>query len=158
MLRELFKRLRDKADALTDEIKKGKTLDAAAAEVGAKVTKAENVKRTAGQPTQPGQPPAYSSDLLGRLFQAKIGEVVVGQDVKAALIVAKLEKVQEPSAGVLAGGAEAVRAQLTRALYNDMQGAFRIAAQRKIKPTADYAKARQALGVEPDPAAGKPKS
>ncbi|MDP9103185.1 MAG: SurA N-terminal domain-containing protein [Pseudomonadota bacterium] len=158
MLRELIKRLQDKATALTDEIKKGKSLEAAAAEVGAKVTRAENVKRTAAQPTQPGQPPAYSSDLLGRLFQAKSGEVVVGQDVKAALIVAKLEKIQEPSAAALAGGAEAARAEQTKSLYGDLSGAFRLAAQRKIKPTADYARARQALGLDPDAVAGKPKS
>lgn len=159
MLRELFKRLRAKADALTAEIAKGKSLDAVAAEVNAKVNEASHVTRAAARPAAANQPPAYSSDLLGRLFAAKVGEVVVGEDTRPGLIIARLKAISEPPAPVLAVAAEGQRAQISRSLFEDMGVATRQAALKKIKPTVDYKRARQALGVDADTApAGAPKS
>ncbi len=157
-LRALFTALHAKADALVGDIAKGKTLDAAAADVGAKVEQAQNVTQAAARPTAPGQPAAYAPDLLSRIFQARIGDVVVGQDTKAGLIVAKLLKVQEPAASELAGIAEASRGQTSRALAQDLAGATRIAAEHKIKPIVDYKKAQAALGFDPDALAKKPAS
>jgi len=158
MTRELFKRLHAKADALLAEIKKGKTLEAAAAEVGAKLTQASDVTRAAAQPTAPGQPAPYSSDLLGHLFQAKPGDVIVAEDTKPGLVIARLDKVVEPSPEVLAGVAEAAREQITRAMFNDLGEATTLAAQKKIKTTIDLKQARQALGVADDVGPAKPKS
>jgi len=158
MTRELYKRLHAKADVLVSEIKKGKSLQAAAAEVGAALTQASNVTRAAAQPTTPGQPPPYSNDLLGHLFQAKPGDIVVAEDTKPGLVIAKLDKVEEPSPETLAGLAEAGREQITRAMFNDLGEATTLAAQRKIKTTIDLKQARQALGVADDAGLLKPKS
>lgn len=159
-LQALFKRLKAKADALTAEIAKGKSLDAAAAEVGAKVVQATNVARSASRPTAPGQPPAYSADLLGRVFAAKVGDVVTGQDTKLGLVIAKVTKVQEPPPPVLAGVAAMTSSQTSRSLFGDMEAALRLAALNKIKPKVDYKRARSALGLDPEagPAPAKPKS
>ncbi len=156
MLKALFDRLKAKADGLVAEIKGGKSLDAAAAEVGAKVVQANNVLRSAAQPAAPGQPTPYTADLLGQLFQAKVGDVVQGQDTRPGLIVARLEKVQEAPAPQLAGRAEAARIPVTRALFDDLGGAVRLAALRKIKPKVDYSRARQALGVDAAAAGSAP--
>lgn len=158
MTRELLKRLHAKASTLQAELKAGKPLEAVAAEAGAKVTQAVNVTRAAAQPTAPGQPPPYSSDLLGQLFQAKPGDLVVAQDSKPGLVIARLGKVEEPSPEVLAGLAEASRPLITRALFNDLGEATTLAAQKKIKTTIDLKQAHQALGVTDDVAAPKPKS
>ncbi len=158
MTRELFKRLHAKADALLAEIKKGKSLEAAAAEVGAKLTQATDVTRAAAQPTAPGQPPPYSSELLGRLFQSKPGDVVVAEDTKPGLVIARLDKVVEPPPEVLAGLADAAREQITRAMFNDLGEATTLAAQKKVKTIVDLKQARQALGVADDVAPAKPKS
>ena len=157
-VRALFTALKAKADALVAEINKGKSLEAAAAEVGATVEQGSNVTQAAARATVPGQPPAYAPELIGRLFQAKVGDVVVAQDLKAALIVAKLNKVQEPAATELAGAAEVIRPQATRALVQDLGQATRITAERKIKPTIDYKKAQAALGLDPEALAKKPAS
>ncbi len=160
VLRDLFTKLRAKSDALTAEIKKGKTMEAAAAEVGATLQHADNVDRTASNPKAQGAPPAYSQDLLGRVFAGKIGDVVVGEDTKPGLIVAKLDKVEEAPAPILAGLAEQARMPTTRALFEDIGAATRLAAVSKMKPTVDYKKGRDALGVESDAGAApaKPKS
>ncbi len=173
MMREtLDKRLQAKADALVAEIRKGKSLEAVAAEAGAKLAQASNVTRAGVQPTAPNQPPPYSFDLLGRLFQAKTGDVVSAKafdDSRTAqappgLVIAKLDKVEEPPAPVLAGLADAAREPITRAMFNDLGEATTLAAQKKIKTTVDLKQARQALGVADDvvvgggPATTKPKS
>ena len=155
-VRALFTALRAKADALVAEIGKGKTLEAAAAEVSAPIEQGSNVTQAAAKATVPGQPPAYSPELIGRLFQAKVGDVVVAQDVKPALIVAKLNKVQQPAATELAGIAEGIRPQVGRVLARDLGEGLRLAAERKIKPTIDYRKAQSALGLDPDALAPKP--
>jgi hypothetical protein len=128
------------------------------------------VTRASAQPSAPNQPPPYSFDLLGRLFQARTGDVVEARafdDSQAGqgapgLVIAKLDKVEEPPPEVLAGLAEATREQITRAMFNDLGEATTLAAQKKIKTTIDMKQARQALGVADDVAPGtsaaKPKS
>jgi peptidyl-prolyl cis-trans isomerase D len=152
MMTGLFKRLHAKADALLAEIKKGKSMEAAAAEVGAKLTQASDVTRAAAQPTAPGQPPPYSGDLLGHLFQSKPGDIIAAQDTKPGLVIARLDKLDEPAPDVLAGLAEAARPQITRSLFNDLGEATTLAAQKKIKTTIDMKQAHQALGITDDAA------
>ena len=155
-VRTLMTTLRSKADALVAKIGKGTSLEAAAAEVGAKVEQASNITQAAARPVAPGQPPANSQQLIGQLFTGKPGDVVIAQDNRPALIVARIGKVQEAPAAELAGVAEAARLQATSALVNDLGQATRLAAERMIKPVIDYRKAQQALGLDPDAIAKKP--
>jgi len=157
MSQELYKRLQAKADGLVAEIKKGKSFEAAAAEVNAKPADAANVTRAAAQATTPGQPPAYIPEFLGRLFQAKPGEVIVGPDTKPGLLISKLVRFEEPPPPLLAGYGEAQRELVTRSMFNDFGEATSLAAEHKIKPTIDQKQARRALGIVSD-ADGKPQS
>lgn len=156
LMRALFTTLRARADALVAEIGKGKAFDAAAAEAKSKVEQATNVTQAAARPTAPNQLPAYSPELIGRVFQGKTGDVVIAQDSKPGLIVARIGKVQEAASSELAGMAVAAGPQANRALAQDLGQATRIAAERKIKPTIDYRKAQMALGLDPDALAKKP--
>lgn len=153
MSNSLQKALRDKADGLVGEIKKGKAFEAAAAEVGAKVEEAKAVTRAAARPTAPNQPPAYSPELLGRLFDAKPGDTAIGGDARLGIVVGKLERMQEPAAPILAGLAEAEREQTTRALFNDLGEAATLAARKKVKTIVDMKQAHQAMGIADDTAA-----
>ena len=84
MQQDLLKRLKAKADAIASAVSKGETLQAAATANHVQVAQAQDITRSAAGKT-------YSTDLLGRLFLAKPGDVVTGLDVKPGYVVAKLE-------------------------------------------------------------------
>ncbi len=147
--RDLLTRMKAKAQALRDEIAKGKTMQAAAAEIGAVALVATDVERTAGQQVQGGPPPVYSADLLGRVFAAGSGEVVVGQGPQG-LIIAKIDRIGEAAPQVLAMAGAPLRSASARDLFQDMAQATRTAARDRIKPHVDVRRARQALGLDAD--------
>jgi hypothetical protein len=118
--------------------------------VGAAVAEAKDVLRSDGGQTQP-----YSTDLVGRVFQAKPNEVIVGQSVKLGYVVAKLERITPADPNALARLALGQRPQVTKSLFDDIGQATRTAATAMVKPHVDYARARAALGVT-DPTAPSP--
>ncbi len=152
--RDLLVRMRAKAQALSDEIAKGKTIQAAAAEIGATTTIATGVERSASTPVQGGPPPAYTADMLGRVFGANPGEVIVGQGTQG-LMIAKIDRVGEAAPAVLAATSQPLRSNAARSLFQDMVETVRTAARDRLKPHVDYKRARLALGLEADaPTAG----
>jgi peptidyl-prolyl cis-trans isomerase D len=142
VLRDAATKLQAKAQALQAQIVKGESLQDAAKTVGATVQTAKDVLRNGG-----GQGRPYSSDLVGRLFIARKGDVVVGEDVKLGYAVAKLEAITPPSPAAVAPLALAQRPQLSKSLFDDMGQAIRTDAKTLVKPHVDYAAARKALGV-----------
>jgi peptidyl-prolyl cis-trans isomerase D len=142
MLRDATAKLQAKAQALAAAIAKGQSMSEAAKSVGATVSEASNVLRN-------GTSPAYSADLVGRLFLAKPGEVVVGEDVKLGFAVGKLEKVVPADPAAIAPLVLQQRDQVSKSLFDDLGQATRQAARSLVKPHVDYAKARAALGIDP---------
>ena len=136
------KRLRVKADALAAEIRKGKTVEAAAESVGAKVGHAVDIHRDAAD----GK--AFSRDLIAKVFGGKVGDVIVGEDVRLGFIVGKLEKVSADAGPEVARAAEAQRQQMTQGLMQDFGLMARNAARDVVKPKTDLNRARTALGLE----------
>jgi peptidyl-prolyl cis-trans isomerase D len=150
MLRDASTKLQAKAEALAAAITKGQSLDDAAKSVGVAAAEATGVLRNGG-----GQ--AYSADLVSRIFLAKPGEVVVGEDTKLGFAVAKLEKVVPADPAALAPLILQQRDQVSKSLFDDIGQATRTAARAMVKPRINYAIARQALGVDPNqlpPSAG----
>jgi len=140
MARDLETRLQAKAKGYSDEITKGKTLEAVAAEAGQSVSHGVGVTRgTAGQ--------TFSQQLLGQIFFAKPGDVVTGPDVKPGpVVIAKLQAVV-PASG--AGDAQLAANQspaMTRSLMQDMGQVARTASRDLVKPKVDYKRARAAVG------------
>ena len=146
---DFLKRMKAKAQALSDEITKGKSIQAVAAEIGASTTTATNVERSASTAAQGAPPPAYSADVLGRIFGANAGEVIVGQRPEG-LVIAKIDKIGEASPMELAMASPALRSATARSLFQDIAEAVRTAARDRIKPHIDYKRARTALGLDPD--------
>ena len=145
---DYLKRMKAKAQTLSDEITKGKSIQAVAAEIGASATSAVNIERTAATAVQGGPPPAYSSDVLGRVFAANAGEVIVGQRAEG-LVIAKVDKIGEATPMELAMASPVLRSNTARSIFQDLGEALRTAARDKIKPHVDYARARTALGLDP---------
>jgi hypothetical protein len=151
MLRDAATKLQARAQALAAAVTKGQSLADAAKTVGATPAEAANVLRNGGGPL-------YSSDLVSRIFLAKPGDVVVGEDTKLGFVVAKLEKVVPADAATLAPLILQQRDQVSKSLFDDIGQGARQAARNLVKPHVDYVKARQALGVDPSqlpPAQGR---
>lgn len=153
MQREMVRRLQAKADALAEEVRGGKTMEAAASSIGARVTRAAALTRTNAQ--EGGR---LSDDALVTAFGASANEVFRASDVQFGMIVGRLEAIRPGSAQAAAGLTEAARPQLTMAMFRDISQAASLAARDKVKVRVDEARARAVLGLDAEaaPAAKAP--
>jgi peptidyl-prolyl cis-trans isomerase D len=150
MAREMAKRLTTKADELAAELKKGKSLEAVAATVGAPVAHVAALDRQ-----NAGQNKELSQDALVKAFGAKTGDIFTAENAKAfGVIVAKLEAIHAPDPVAIARGAENARPQITAAIFREIGVDARKSARATIKPKIYPNVARQALGLEPLDAKG----
>ena len=153
MARELVKALQAKADAFAARLKKGESLEAVAASAGSPVMQLAHLDRqSAGQNTQ------VSQDFLAKAFGVKVGETFVAENTHPGLVVAKLEAVRPGDVSTQALISERMRPQMTEAVFREMIETAQAAARRKVKVVIDGARARAAIGLEPDAAAPNAKS
>lgn len=153
MMREMAKRLEARADELAARVKKGESLEAVAASVGAQVARVPGIdRRTASQN------PAVSQDVLGKAFTSKPGDVFTAQGAGFAYVVGKLEAVHAGDGAVLGQATEQTRQPMTSTIFREMGDSARAAARAKMKVTIDYNRARVALGLEPLDAKGQAKA
>jgi peptidyl-prolyl cis-trans isomerase D len=149
MQREFVNRLQAKAATLVKRVEKGESLEAVASSVGSRVTRTTGLdRRNAAQNTQ------LSREGLGKAFSAGKGDVFSATDVRAGLIIAKVEAIRAPTGPVVARLAEEGRPQITMALFRELGESARSAARKEIKPKTYPDKARLALGLEPLPKEG----
>jgi peptidyl-prolyl cis-trans isomerase D len=135
------KKLKAKADELTAAIKKGQSLAQAAASVQAKLQTAADVQRSAAGKT-------FSNDFMQKIFTAKPGDIVVGEDQKLGLVLGRLDKIGTGPPAELATDVEVQRDGFRNVLFNDFTQAAKNTARDEIKPKVDYARARTALGLD----------
>ena len=145
MQQDVMKRLQAKADAIAAAVSKGQSMDAAAAANHLQVIQADGVQRSAADKT-------YSKELLARIFLARPGDVVTGPDLKLGFVVAKLKTIVPATANASVQAAADQRQAASQSLAQDFASAVRTAATQAIKPKVNYARARQALGVDAGPA------
>ena len=143
VIAQMRTKLQAKADAITAALKKGQTMDQAAASVGAKAVTVTNLRRD-------NQGQTWSNDFMSKLFTAKPGEVVVGPDNRLGLVVARLDKAYTAPTQELAVQAESQRDMFRELLFEDLSQAARSSARTTIKTKIDYAQARTAIGLEAD--------
>lgn len=146
VLQDMAKRVQAKADELAARVRKGEDPAKVAASVGAKAeTVADGRRDLAGQ--------AFSQDLIGKVFGAKPGEVVVGEGQRLDFVVAKVNQVKTDPLPQLAQLVEQQRDNFRGAVFNDVGFAARNAARAEVKPQVDYNRARTAIGLEAQSAA-----
>ena len=141
---EMMKRLQAKADEMIARVKKGESLEAVGASIGAPVGHVRNLSRSEAQNIS-----ALSPDILGKAFGAKAGETFTGPDVQFGVVVAKLNSIKAGNLAQAARIAEDQRPQVTMQLFEEMGQQGRKAARIVVKAKIDSNQGRQALGLEP---------
>jgi len=151
MMREMAKRMEARAEALAARVRKGESLEAVAASAGAQVAHTPALTRQTA-----GQTPGASQDLLGKVFNAKTGDVFTAQGTGFAFVVGKLEAVRPGDAATLAQMTAAARGQMTSTIFREIGDSARVSARNEVKVKVDYNRARTAIGLEPVAAPGQP--
>ena len=131
----------DKLDGLIAQIKKGQSLDAAAASVGAKVNQMAMTRQQAQNNNQ--IPP----EQLAKIFQAKAGDLFA-----SGAAVVKVASIQAPSLQVAGQTISSAQNQLARQIFDEISEEGGAYAQTKMKTKVNLALARQAIGASADAA------
>ena len=138
---EMQKRMAAKLDGLIAQIKKGESLDAAAASVGAKVNQMAMTRQQAQSNNQ--IPP----EQLEKIFSAKAGDLFA-----SGAAVVKVASVQAPTLQVAGQTIAAAQDQLARQIFDEISEESGAYAQTKLKTKVNLALARQAIGASADAA------
>jgi peptidyl-prolyl cis-trans isomerase D len=141
---EMVRRLNAKADELAGKIRKGESLEAAAAEVAAKIGHGAETRVSMMQNRSLGQ------ELAAKLFTAKAGEIVTGQTSQIPVMVARIDQVKPADPAEAGRMVVAQRNRATMQMFNDLGVLARNTAKAVVKPTYDLDRARSAMGVSPD--------
>ncbi|MGA0600659.1 peptidyl-prolyl cis-trans isomerase [Caulobacter sp. KR2-114] len=138
----LFNELKAKADALMAQIRKGGSLEAAAAQVNGHVTHQVGLQRvTAQQQVQTlGQP------FLQAIFGVKPGEVFDALG-PTGLYIARLDAVRAGDTTQMARAVQSYGPRVSEAYAGDIYQAAQGASQHMVKPRTNINAARTAIGV-----------
>ena len=142
--REMGKRLDAKLAELSARVKKGETMDAVAQSVGSAVTKL-SITRTQAQQSKNLRP-----EQVSQIFAAKTGDVIT-----TGAVVAHIDSISPPPAGVIAATMNGGQQQMSRSLFEEMQQEGRAWSKSQVKPKVNITLAREAIGVQSG-ADGKP--
>jgi peptidyl-prolyl cis-trans isomerase D len=152
---QIMQRLGAKADGYVQQLKKGASLDQVASSAGVKIQHVDAASRDAVQRSPQLQ--ALGQEFLGRLFQAKTGDVYASAGVNYSVAVVKVAKVQPGAVADVAREAVALQPQLAQEMaQNDIPELVIAAAAAQLKPKVDEGRARQALGLPPLAASSAP--
>jgi peptidyl-prolyl cis-trans isomerase D len=112
------RRIADKAEALSDRLKRGEPIDALAAEIGQPVARFEGVKRGA-------RPAGLSANAAAQAFAGPEGHVANAEaDQPPARVLVKVDQVIAPAFFAEAADAKAIQVQLSEAIRNDLLQSF----------------------------------
>jgi peptidyl-prolyl cis-trans isomerase D len=152
---QLAQRMQAKAKELTERVQKGEKLDAVAASAGASVVHAQGLSRRTA-----AQDPTHPREVLGRAFGAKAGEVFSTPTQAFTIAVGQVSNIQMQAGPEAAQIAENQRGQMNQMLAGELLESAQRGAREKVKVVTDPARARAAIGLEPEEApaaAGKKK-
>lgn len=142
MRETLIAALKAKADALMAQMRKGGTIEAAAAQVGGHVT-----HQVGMQPIRIQQYQALGRDVLQGVFSEKPGAVFAAGGPGGIFIV-KLDAVRSGEVMDMARAVQVIGPKVNQEYVSDVEAAVRDAAQAAIKPRTNLTLARQAIGVD----------
>ena len=147
---KLAEALQAKAEQIVTQAKAKGSLDGLA---GA-VQRVAGVDRATAETPQAPYPPG----LLARVFNGKPGDVAAAPGKGAEILVVRVERVIPAAPEAIAQISRGGRQQATLGLYDDLAAHAREAARAWIKPRIDAAKAKRALGLDPDAKPAAPAS
>lgn len=138
----LLTELKAKADGLIAQIRKGGTLEAAAAQVNGHVSHQVGLERISAQQ----QVQTLGQPLLQAVFGAKPGDVFYAFS-QTGLYIAKLDAVRPGDTTMMARAVQTYGPKMSEGYSGDLYLASQSAAQHKIKPRTNIDAARAAIGV-----------
>ena len=138
-----------RAAALSERLRKGEAIDAVAASAGAAVQRIAGLDRLRAS-QDPEVAKTVGGDLLNKMFSVKAGEVFTADAGAPRVAVAKLQAIRAGDASLAGRVTEAQRADLSRQLFQGLQGQAQDYAFKKVKTRTDLARARTAIGIAPD--------
>lgn len=153
MLRKLAEKMQAKADALAERVRKGETMAAVAASTGARVNTVPGISRANAEKYG-----ALGRDMLVKAFGAAKGDVFTAQNPQFGYAVVKLDTIAPAKADAVAATVAPQQAQLSEALFGDIEGAIAGYARTTAKAKTDLDKARLALGLDPKQIPGAAKT
>ncbi|MGI9168619.1 MAG: peptidyl-prolyl cis-trans isomerase, partial [Caulobacteraceae bacterium] len=143
--------LKARAEALMVQVRKGASLDQAAATAGAHVIHQAGMQRVQAQ-----QFKALGRDFLVAIFNAKPGEVFAAaapaatpQSPPAGAFIARLDAVRPGDVATMARAVQAIEGRISQDYLKDLLGSVKTAARQSMKVTINAPLARHALGVDP---------
>ena len=145
MQQRLAEKLGGKAKELQARIRKGESLEAVAASVGAKVVHVVGIDRASAE--------NHAKDLgqgfLEAMIQGKAGEVFIAPapDNKAAVMVGRIDVVRQGDMGDMARFTETLRPQIGMQYFEELRGQIAEAAKKSVGTKTDINRARAALGM-----------
>jgi len=140
---QVVKALRAHAEALIAQIKKGATLDQAAAQVGSHVTHQAGMQRIQAQ-----QYKALGDEFLQGVFTAKPGDVFAA-GAENGLNIIRIDAIRPGDTMATAHAIQTIAPRLTQDYVEEVMQSVRRGARGEVRVTINTALARQTLGVDP---------
>ncbi len=148
MLKREADAMKARAELLSARIRKGESIEAVAASVGAPVVRVNALSRATLQANE-----AIGRDLLGGALGAKKGEPFTASAANFSVAVAVITAVRAGDPQQVAQATEQARQQFTQELFGDVGEAARGYARKRLKTKTDLTRARIAIGIDPAEAA-----
>jgi peptidyl-prolyl cis-trans isomerase D len=149
---QILTALKAKADVLMSQVRKGGSLEQAAATVGAQVTHQAGMQRVQAQ-----QYKALGSEFLQSVFTSKQGDVFASP-AEEGLKIGRLDAIRPGDTTAMARAEQTIEARMAQDYLQDMMSALKVASRDQVKATINLGLAQQALGIDPTTlnGAGKP--
>ena len=143
MREQLTNVLRAKADALMGEIKQGKSMDQAAATVGATVTHQQGLQLVKAQQYQ-----ALGREFLAQVFGQKPGALFAA-GAPNGVFIARLDAIRPGDPAQTAQFLAAIQPRVSQDYLRDLIATTKAAAEKSVKVNANLPLAQKALGIDP---------
>jgi peptidyl-prolyl cis-trans isomerase D len=143
MRQRFLEALKARADALMAMMRKGGTIEQAAAQVGGHVTRQVGMQRIQVQ-----QYKDLGRDFLQGIFEAAPGDVFAAP-APSGVFVAKLDAVRPGDVTAMARVVQAIDGRVSQDYLRDLVDAAKAASEQKVRVSVNLHMARQALGIDP---------
>lgn len=143
--------MRARAEALLARVRKGESLETAAASAGAQVVHVDGMTRATMQQHQ-----ALGRELVGGAMGSKKGEPFTAKAPTFGIAVAVVTGIRPGDPQQVAQATEQGRDQFSQELFGDIGESARVYARTRLKTRSDKDRAKAALGIEPADGATDP--
>lgn len=144
MMQRFQESMKKKSDELVARVRKGESIDAVAASIGASVQRLNGIS-----PITARQHEALGRELLGGAFQVKKGEVFVTGGPNGSAVIATVTAIRPGEVSQIAQAANQQQGSFSEQLFKDIRDSIQTYARTSLKTETNLRNARLAIGVDP---------